>query len=105
MDFKYDPTQGGFRINPTGGAQRPPREKKPRKAIGGKAGRIAVNLVVTLVVGLVYFYVSLPAVNLHAEEFYGFIFLLCLVYCGCARGAISALSKSSARYRSLLPSY
>ena len=83
MEFKYDPSAGGFQVN-MGGAQRPPREKKPRKAIGSKGGRIAINLIVTLVFGLVYFYVSLPAINPHAEEFYGFIFLLCLVYCGCA---------------------
>ena len=62
----------------------PPKEKKPRKAIGSKGGRIAVNLAVTLLVGFIYFYVNLPAINLHAEEFYGFVFLLCLVYCGCA---------------------
>ena len=83
MEFKYDPSAGGFQVN-MGGAQRPPREKKPRKAIGSKGGRIVINLVVTILFGLVYFYVSLPALNPHAEEFYGFIFLLCLIYCGCA---------------------
>ena len=85
MEIKYDPSKGGFQFNM--GAQagnRQPREKKPRKAVGSKGGRIAINLAVTLVVGFLYFYASLPAINLHAEEFYGFIFLLCLVYCGCA---------------------
>ena len=38
----------------------------------------------TLVFGLVYFYLELPALNLHAEEFYVFVFLLCAVYCVCA---------------------
>ncbi len=87
MEFRYDPTQGGFQFNAGARpkwAQRPPREKKPRKAIGSKGGRIAINLLVTLLAGLVYFYVSLPAINPHAEEFYGFAFLLCLVYCFCA---------------------
>ena len=83
MEIKYDPSAGGFQFN-TNGAQKPPREKKPRKAIGSKGGRIAINLAVTLIFGLIYFYISLPALNPHAEEFYGFVFLLCLVYCGCA---------------------
>lgn len=84
MEFKYDPTSGGFQFNAGTKQQRPPREKKPRKGVRGKGARIAINLIVTIVVGLVYFYVSLPALNPQAEEFYGFIFLLCLVYCGCA---------------------
>ena len=83
MEFRYDPSAGGFQMN-MGGAQKPRREKKPRKPIGSKGARIAINLAVTLVVGLGYFYINLPALNPHAEEFYGFIFLLCLVYCGCA---------------------
>ena len=83
MEFKYDPTQGGFHVN-VGGAQRASKERKPRKPVGGKAVCTAINLAVTLVVALVYFYVSLPALNLHAEAFYGFLFVLCLVYCGCA---------------------
>lgn len=88
MEFKFDPASGGFQFNAgagTGaGPQRPQREKKPRKAIGSKGGRIAVNLLVTLAFGLVYYYLRLPALNLQAEEFYGFIFLLCAVYCLCA---------------------
>ena len=83
MEFRYDPSAGGFQVN-MGGAQRQQRPKKPRKGVGSKGARIAVNIVVTLIVGLVYFYVSLPALNPHAEEFYGFLFLLCAVYCGCA---------------------
>ncbi|MDD5913850.1 MAG: CvpA family protein [Oscillospiraceae bacterium] len=52
--------------------------------MGGKGKRIAVNTLVTLLFGAIYFYVQLPAINLHAEEFYGFVFLLCAVYCVCA---------------------
>jgi len=86
MEFKYDPSKGGFQVNlgGAGGAHRLRREKKPRRPINSKGARIAINLAVTLAVGLIYFYLSLPAINLHAPEFYGFIFLLCLVYCGCA---------------------
>ncbi len=41
-----------------------------------------ISILVTLVVGLVYFYVQLPAINLHAAEFYTFVLVLCAVYCG-----------------------
>ena len=44
-------------------------------------GRIAINLLVTLVFGLVYFYLELPAINLHDKNFYGFFFLMSAVYC------------------------
>ena len=50
----------------------------------GKAGKIALCLLITLVVGLVYFYVSLPAINLRSGDFYSFVFLLCIVYILCA---------------------
>ena len=63
---------------------RPKKERKPRKAIGNAFTRTLINLAVTLVFGLAYFYVELPAINLHAEEFYVFAFLLCAVYCVCA---------------------
>ena len=59
----------------------PKKPRKPRKAIGNAFTRTLINLAVTLVFGLVYFYVELPAINLHAEEFYAFAFLLCAVYC------------------------
>ena len=60
---------------------RPKKARKPRKPIGNAFTRTLINLAVTLVFGLVYFYVELPAINLHAEEFYVFAFLLCAVYC------------------------
>ena len=80
----FDPSAfGGF-----GGAdaqsQPPKRERKPRKAIGNAFTRTLINLGVTLLFGLGYFYFELPALNFHAEEFYVFLFLLCAVYCVCA---------------------
>ena len=77
----FDPTQGNG-ANPFQRKEAKPR--KPRKAIGNAFTRVLINLVVTLVVGLVYFYLRLPAINLHAEEFYAFAFLLCIVYVVCA---------------------
>ena len=51
----------------------------PRKPLG-KAARILISLVVTLVFGLIYFYLSLPALNLQDGNFYTFIFILCIVF-------------------------
>ena len=45
-----------------------------------RLGKIVINLLVTLLFGLAYFYVTLPALNLHSPDFYGFVFLLCVVY-------------------------
>ena len=55
---------------------RPKKERKPRKPIGNAFTRTLINLTETLVFGLVYFYVELPAINLHAEELYVLVFML-----------------------------
>ena len=89
FSFNFDPSAFGGGFNP-GGAQGggftppQPRPRKPRKAIGNAFTRTLLNAAVTLVFGAVYFYLELPALNPHAEEFYVFIFLLCAVYCVCA---------------------
>ncbi|WP_251319895.1 CvpA family protein [Flintibacter muris] len=46
----------------------------------GRAGSLLVSLLITAVVGFVYFYVSLPAINLQSGDFYSFLLLLCVVY-------------------------
>ena len=75
-----DPDFQGFaHKNPFAG--KPKKEKKPRKAVGTPLGRTLLNLAVTLVVGAVYYYVCLPALNLHSQSFYVFALLLCAVYC------------------------
>ena len=43
-----------------------------------------ISILVTLVVGSIYFYINLPAVNLHSAEFYAFVIVLCTVYCVCS---------------------
>ena len=73
---------GGFQDE--GAAPPPKKPRKPRKAIGNAFTRTLINLGVTLLFGLGYFYFELPALNFHAEEFYVFVFLLCAVYCVCA---------------------
>ena len=49
----------------------------------GRPGRILFSLAVTAVVGFLFFYVSLPAINLQDGEFYSFLILLCVVYAAC----------------------
>ena len=81
----FDPSAfGGFSGGDASQPQRPKRERKPRKAIGNAFTRTLINLGVTLLFGLGYFYFELPALNFHAEEFYVFVILLCAVYCVCA---------------------
>ncbi len=46
-------------------------------------GRTLLSLGITALVGFVHFYFSLPALNFHDEEFYGFLGLLAVVYMGC----------------------
>ena len=78
-----DPNFQGFGgKNPFGG--KPKKQKAPRKAIGTPLGRTLLNLAVTLLVGAVYYYVELPALNLHSGTLYVFVILLCAVYCGMA---------------------
>lgn len=53
---------------------------KKSKHTRGKISVTLVSLLITLAVGLVFFYVSLPAINLQSPDFYSFAFLLCIVY-------------------------
>ena len=54
----------------------------PRKPMG-RFSRVLVSLVITAVVGFLYFYVALPALNPQSGDFYSFLILLCLVYTIC----------------------
>ena len=64
------------------------RDKQPRKKRlhlpRSKAGKILFNIVVTALVGFLYFYFTLPALNLQCGDFYSFIGILCIVYVICA---------------------
>ena len=51
-------------------------ERKPKSA-----RRIVINLLITLLVGLIYFYFKLPALNLQNPGFYGMVFVLAFLYC------------------------
>lgn len=80
MDTNWN-FQGFNGQNPFHREERPRRERRP---IGTPLSRTLINLVVTVLFGAVYFYVTLPALNLKNESFYGFLILLCLVYIVCA---------------------
>ena len=76
--FSQDPESGEYSWTPPKGNAK--REGKPRKAMSrGKA--TVLSLVITLVFALLYFYFELPAINIHAGEFYIFIILICVVWC------------------------
>ncbi len=64
-----------------------------------KPGRILTNLLVTLVLGGIYFYLTLPAVNLQNPEFFSFIFLLCVVYILCALVTSGFQAKGNGGFR------
>lgn len=81
---------GGNPFNPFGNNQDgvdytqydPPKQSpKPRKSIKSPMMRTLINAAVTLVFALGYFYVELPALNFQSEEFYVFVFVVCVVYC------------------------
>ncbi|MGI5963217.1 MAG: CvpA family protein [Lawsonibacter sp.] len=46
----------------------------------GSFGRTILSLAITAVVGFLYFYISLPAINPQSSDFYSFLGLLCIVY-------------------------
>jgi len=66
--------------------------------------RVLINIGITILVGLVYFYVRLPAINLHNSSFYGFIFILVAVYClliGFSMGVIKSSSDPKTLWKGL----
>ena len=64
--------------------QKTPKSGKKLHAPKSKVGKILFNLVITAVIGFLYFYFTLPALNLQSEDFYTFVGLLCVVYIVCA---------------------
>lgn len=48
--------------------------------IKGKALRILINLLITLVIGVVAFYIILPPLNFSSQDFYSYIIGICVVY-------------------------
>lgn len=74
--------------------------KKPKKQ-RGKLSVTLISLLVTAVVGLAAFYITLPPINFHSGDFYGYVFLLCVVYIvstmlvsGFRPEAVSSVSKT-----------
>ena len=46
----------------------------------GKSGKLVLCIVITLLVGLAYFYVALPPINPQSSDFYVFLAILCIVF-------------------------
>lgn len=46
-----------------------------------KAKTTALKLLVTVIIGFIYFYLKLPSINLKDYEFYSFIFIVSALYC------------------------
>ena len=66
--------------------------------------RVLINIGITIVVGLIYFYVRLPAINLHNTQFYSFVFILAAVYCiltALSMGIIKSSSDPKTLWRGL----
>lgn len=75
FDFKvYGP--GMNQGEPT--VHRHPRQSRAPK--GGPVTRLLLSILITVIFGGIYFYVKLPVLNIHSEEFYGFVILLCIVF-------------------------
>lgn len=65
----------------------PKRERGPagtgktHRSRGTPLTRVLISLAVTLIFAFIYFYIKLPALNIHAGEFYWYVFWTCLVFC------------------------
>lgn len=91
--FQFDPRTGVFRASAESGGGTPHRRARPVRPAGR---RHLTSALITLAFGLVYYYFALPAINLHAMEFYVFILLLCAVT-AVAELAQEAFTASGAR--------
>jgi len=47
-----------------------------KEGSSGRLKRTIINLLITILVGFLYFYFQLPAINLHDPELYTFVFIL-----------------------------
>ena len=57
-----------------------PRPVQPREPKGTLFSRVLISTVIALVFGAVYFYVALPALNIHSEDFFTFVLAVCGVW-------------------------
>ena len=61
----------------------PDRSAPKAEPKGTLASRIIKSLIITLVLAALYFYVKLPALNIHAYEFWWFIALFVIIFTIC----------------------
>ena len=55
------------------------KPKKAKRPIS-KVEQVAISLLITLIIGALFFYFFLPAINLKSGDFYTFAILLCIVF-------------------------
>ena len=67
--------------------------------------RVIISLILTVIVGAVYFYVELPALNVHDMGFYFFIIGLCVVFSACLMLLGSAKAFFSSQPREMFKYY
>ena len=72
---------GAFFVGSALGKHKLAPHLSPKKSVEGAVGGLLAGVVGTLLFGLVYFYLTLPAINLHDKSFYAFFFLMSAVYC------------------------
>ena len=106
--FNEDPESGEYSWTPP--KRENQRAKKPRKAMS-KGKSIFLSLLITIVFGFLYFYFSLPALNIHSGDLYVFIILLCLVWCAASlifggfHGGTAKEYVNTARKKAAVPFY
>lgn len=73
-------TGGSFSGHNASADSGPRRQRSHRPPKGTPTTRLMKSLLITLIFGVIYFYIEIPAINIHAQETYWFIFWLCVVY-------------------------
>ena len=78
--FQFDPQSGTFNQQ----AEGTERQERPipvsKKPLGPTPVRVLISLLVTAIVGFLYYYFNLPALNIHDRAMYNFVILLVVVF-------------------------
>jgi len=78
--FQFDPQSGTFNQQAEG-TERPERPiPVSKKPLGPTPVRVLISLLVTAIVGFLYYYFNLPALNIHDRNMYSFVILLLVVF-------------------------
>lgn len=78
--FQFDPQTGSFNQQAEGTVRPEKPVPESKKPLGPTPVRFLLSLLITAIVGFVYYYFNLPAINIHDRSFYSFIILLLVVF-------------------------